>query len=69
MYSEERGRNIDKKVEKTRTEVREKEEMQLKICYRSFKKHLGYLFLQLNLHYWSQFTETVCYRYITNRAQ
>ena len=38
MYSEERGRNINKKVEKTRTEVREKEEMQLKICYRSFKK-------------------------------
>ena len=39
MYSEERGRNIDKKVEKNRIEVREKEEMQLKICYRSFKKH------------------------------
>ena len=68
MYSEERGRKIDKKVEKTRTEVREKEEMQLKMCYRSLKK-LGYFFLQLNLHYWSQFTETICYRYITKRAQ
>ena len=30
---------IDKKVEKTRTEVRENEEMQLKMCYRSFKKN------------------------------
>ena len=38
MYSEERGRKIDKKIEKTRTEVREKEEMQLKMCYRSLKK-------------------------------
>ena len=38
MYSEERRRKIDKKVEKTRTEVREKKEMQLKMCYPSFKK-------------------------------
>ena len=38
MYSEERGTKIDKKVKKTRTEVREKEQMQLKVCYRSFKK-------------------------------
>ena len=68
MDSEERGRKIDKKVEKTRTEVREKEEMQLKMCYRSLKK-LGYFFLQLNLHYWSQFTETICYHYITKSAQ
>ena len=57
MNSEKRGKKIDKKVEKTRTEVREKEEMQLKMCYRSFKKKLDYFFLQLNLHYWSQFIE------------
>ena len=35
MYSNERRRKIAKKVETTRTE---KEEMQLKMCYRSFKK-------------------------------
>ena len=33
------------------------------------KKKLGYFFLQLNLHYWSQFTETICYHYLTSRAQ
>ena len=38
MYSNERRRKIAKKVETTRTEVTEKEEMQLKMCYRSFKK-------------------------------
>ena len=39
MYSEERRRKIDKKVEKTRTELRKKEEMQLKMYYLSFKKN------------------------------
>ena len=38
MYSNERRRKIAKKVETTRTEVTEKKEMQLKMCYRSFKK-------------------------------
>ena len=69
MYSEERRRKIDKKVEKTRTELRKKEEMQLKMYYLSFKKNQVIFFLQLNLHYWFQFTETICYCYMTNRAQ
>ena len=38
MYSKERRRKIDKEGDTTRTEVTEKEEMQLKMCYRSFKK-------------------------------
>ena len=69
MYSNERRRKIAKKVETTRTEVTEKEEMQLKMCYRSFKKIRLFFFLQLHLHYWFQFTETICYRYVINKAQ
>ena len=39
MYSEERGRKVDKKVEKTRPDVRRRRGMQLKMCNRSFKKN------------------------------
>ena len=43
--------------------------MHLKMFYRSFKKKNGVFSLQLNLHHWCKFTETIFYRYLTKRSQ